>query len=72
MAKFTAMVEQADDGTWTAAVVGENSVLGTGDTREDAIEDLRRGLTGLIEYLKAKNEPLPQSSIEVISIEVAA
>lgn len=73
MAKFTATVEQAGDGTWTAALFGEKDmVLGTGDTREEAIEDLRKGLTGLIEYRKGKGEPLPYSSIELISIEVVA
>ena len=72
MAKFTAMVEQAGDGTWTAAVVGEHSVLGTGATKDEALDDLRKGVAGLLEYLKAQGEPLPQSSIELVSIEVAA
>lgn len=61
MAKFTATVEQAGDGSWTAlAVIGENnSVLGTGDTRGEALEDLRKGIATLIEYLQEKGEPLP-------------
>ena len=69
---ITAMVEQAGDGTWTAAVIGEHSVLGTGETRENAVEDLRRGVTGLIEYLKSKGETLPQPSVELVNIEIAA
>ncbi len=73
MAKFIATVEQAGDGSWAAALYGEKgTVLGTGATKEDALVDLRGGLAGLIEYLKAKGEPLPQSSIEFVSIEVAA
>ena len=64
IAKFTAMVEQAGDGTWTAAIVGEHSVLGTGASREEALEDLRKGVTGLAEYLKRKGEAIPKSSIE--------
>jgi predicted RNase H-like HicB family nuclease len=72
MVKLTAMVEQAGDGSWTAAVVGEHSVLGTGATKDEALADLRRGVAGLIEYLKAQGEALPQSAIELVNIEVAA
>ena len=72
MAKFAAMVEQASDGSWSACVVGEHTVLGTGATREEAIEDLRRGIIGLIEYLKETGQSVPVMTTEVVSIEVAA
>lgn len=73
MAKFFATVEQAEDGSWTAAILGEKDlVLGDGATKDEALEDLRNGLAGLIEYLKARGEPLPQSSIEIVTVEVAA
>ncbi len=73
MAKFTAMVEQARDGSWTAAIIGEHTILGTGATKDEAIADLRRGVAGLVEYLKLKGEPpLPEYAIELVSIEVAA
>jgi predicted RNase H-like HicB family nuclease len=52
VAKFTAIVEQAQDGSWSACVVGEHTVLGTGATKEEALSDLRRGIAGLIEYLR--------------------
>jgi predicted RNase H-like HicB family nuclease len=72
MARFTATLEQAGDGTWTAAVLGEHSVLGTGATKDAALDDLRRGIVGLIDYLKSKGKPVPQSSIELVNIEIAA
>ena len=72
MVKLTATVERAGDGTWTAAVMGEHTVLGTGATREEALTDLRSGVSTLIDYLKSEGKPLPQSSIELVSIEVAA
>jgi predicted RNase H-like HicB family nuclease len=72
MAIFTATLEQAGDGTWTAAILGEHSVLGTGRTRDAALDDLREGIAGLSDYLKSKGEPFPQSSIELVHIEVAA
>jgi predicted RNase H-like HicB family nuclease len=72
MAKFAAMVEQASDGTWSACVVGEHTVLGQGATHEEALEDLRRGIAGLIEYLKETGQPVPVMTTEVVCVEVAA
>ena len=72
MAKFTAIVEQDQDGSWSACVVGEHTILGQGDTKEQAIDDLRNGIAGLIEYLKETGQPVPSVSVELVSIEVAA
>jgi predicted RNase H-like HicB family nuclease len=72
VAKFTAMVEQANDGSWSACVLGEHTVLGQGDTKEEALADLRSGIAGLLEYLKETGQPLPAVSTEIVSIEVAA
>jgi predicted RNase H-like HicB family nuclease len=48
MTKITATVEQAGDGSWTASVIGKHIVLGTGDTKEAAIENLREGMAGVL------------------------
>jgi predicted RNase H-like HicB family nuclease len=72
MAKFAAMVEQAGDGSWSAGVVGEHTVLGTGATKEEAPSDLGRGIAGLIEYLRETGQPVPVMTTEVVSIEIAA
>jgi predicted RNase H-like HicB family nuclease len=66
------MVEQANDGSWSACVLGEHTVLGQGDTKEEALADLRSGIAGLLEYLKETGQPLPAVSTEIVSIEVAA
>jgi predicted RNase H-like HicB family nuclease len=58
MAESTAIVEQAGDGSWTASIVGEHTVLGTGDTPEEALADLRNGTRLLLQYLKDKGLPL--------------
>ncbi len=71
--KLTATLEPAEDGSWTASMIdGDNLVLGTGDTRDEALADLRKGIETLIEYLKSEGKSLPESSIELVSIEVAA
>ena len=72
MVRLTATLERAGDGTWTAAVIGEHTVLGTGATREAALNDLRNGVSALFDCLKSEGKPLPESSIELVSIEVAA
>jgi predicted RNase H-like HicB family nuclease len=48
MANFSATVEQAGDGSWTAAVIGKHTFLGTGDTKDSARENLREGMDGRI------------------------
>jgi predicted RNase H-like HicB family nuclease len=71
--RLTATVEQAEDGSWTASITTENDlILGDGDTKEAAIENLREGVKGLIAYLKSKGQTLPETKAELVSIEVAA
>jgi len=72
MAKFIATVEQAQDGSWTAAVIGEHTVLGTGGSKAAALENLREGVQGLVEYLAEKGLPLPNEHVEFVEFEVAA
>jgi hypothetical protein len=51
MAKLTATVEQAEDGSWTAALtIGDHMILGDGSTKEEAIENLREGVIGEIRH----------------------
>jgi predicted RNase H-like HicB family nuclease len=69
MIAFTATVKQEADGSWYAvAHLDEHMIVGDGDTKNAAIESLRKGAEGLFEYLKSKGERLP----EVVSLEVAA
>ena len=52
MAKFTALLEQADDGTWSAHTLSPETVAGTGATREAALTDLRTDMSFWLEYMK--------------------
>ena len=71
--KVTARLERAGDGSWTASMMdGDNIVLGAGNTRDEALADLRSGIELLLESLKSEGKSLPESSIELVSIEVAA
>lgn len=63
---FTATVEQAKDGIHTATLIGsEYSVLGLGDTRDGALEDLRNGIS----YLEGQGYQFQCSPVEVVSFE---
>ena len=53
-----ATVEQAIDDTWTAVVIGEHTVLGNGETREAALDNLQQGIDRLVEYLKDTGRPV--------------
>lgn len=66
---LTATIERAEDGSYTAtAVVGEHTVIGDGETRDEAVSSLRAGAIALVEHLKAEGKPLPQ----LVTVEVAA
>lgn len=72
MVKLTATIEQGADGTFIAvAVIGHDTIIGDGDTREEAIADLRKGAKTLFEYRKSKGESFPQPLTELVSVEVA-
>ncbi len=72
MAKFTAIVERADDGTWSAYTLSPTLTAGTGDTRESAVSDLRTAMTFWLEYMKDTGQIVPAETSEVITFEVAA
>ena len=53
-------------------MLGEHTVLGTGDTRDEALSNVREGLTGIMAYLREQGEALSPTAIEVVTIEIAA
>jgi predicted RNase H-like HicB family nuclease len=72
MAKFTAIVEQAEDGSWSAYTVSPTIATGTGATKEAALADLKTGMAFWLEYMKDTAQQVPAGSAEVVSFEVAA
>jgi predicted RNase H-like HicB family nuclease len=65
MANYTGTLEQAGDGSWTAAIIGKHTVLGTGSTRDEALRDLQDGVRGVTEHLRHTGETMNASSIEL-------
>jgi predicted RNase H-like HicB family nuclease len=72
MAKFTAVLEQGEDGSWSAYTLTPTVASGVWDTKEEALEDLKAGMVLWLDYMKETGQPVPVSSIEVVTFEVAA
>ena len=70
--KFTAVLEQSEDGTWSAYTLSPSLVAGSGASREAAVDDLRTAMTCWLEHMKETGQAIPASSSELISFEVAA
>ena len=72
MAKFTAILEQADDGSWSAYTLTPSLVVGSGESKDAALEDLRGAMIFWLGYMKETGQAVPAVSTELVSFEVAA
>lgn len=72
MAKFTAVLEHGDDGTWSAYTLSPSVVIGSGESRDAAIDDLRTAMSFWLEFMKETGQVVPPDSAELVSFEVAA
>ena len=72
MAKYTAIFEQAEDGTWGGYFPDLAVILVNGTTLEEAQENARTGLELWIEDMKEQGLPIPAPTTRVLDIEVAA
>ncbi len=72
MAKYTAILKQAEDGSWSAYTLTPTVAIGVGDTKESALEDLKSGMSLWLDHMKATGEAVQAPNMEVVSIEVAA
>jgi predicted RNase H-like HicB family nuclease len=72
MANYTAVFEQAADGTWGGYFPDLPVILVNGSTLEEAQENARTGLEFWIEDMKDQGLPLPVPTTRVLAIEVAA
>jgi len=72
MANYTAIFEQAEDGTWGGYVPDLAVILVNGSTLEEAKENARTGLEMWIDDMKEQGLPIPPPTVHVLAIEVAA
>jgi predicted RNase H-like HicB family nuclease len=72
MAKYTAIFERGEDGTWGGYFPDWAVILVNGNTLEEAQENARTGLELWIEDMKEQGLPLPEPTTQVCAFEVAA
>ncbi|MDH5718854.1 MAG: type II toxin-antitoxin system HicB family antitoxin [Spirochaetia bacterium] len=68
--KYRIILNEDEDGVYTAVCPSLPGCISQGKTREEALENIKDAAKGYIESLKKHNEPIPPSIEEEI-IEVA-
>jgi predicted RNase H-like HicB family nuclease len=68
--KFRIIVEQDEGGVFVAPVPSLPGCVSQGDTRNDALRNVREAIEGYIESLRERDEPIPPSIHEEV-IDVA-
>ncbi|MBN1226101.1 MAG: type II toxin-antitoxin system HicB family antitoxin [Deltaproteobacteria bacterium] len=69
--RYRILIEQDEDGIFTAECPSFPGCVSQGKTRKKALENIKDAILGYIESLKKHNEPIPPSIEEEI-IEVTA
>jgi predicted RNase H-like HicB family nuclease len=64
--KYRVLVEQDEDGYFVAEVPSLPGCVSQGDTREDALMNVREAIAGYLESLEEHEEPIPPSINEEI------
>jgi predicted RNase H-like HicB family nuclease len=72
MANYTAIFEQAEDGSWGGYFPDIAVILVNGASLDEAKENAHTGLDMWIEDMKEQGLPIPPPTVQVMAIEVAA
>jgi predicted RNase H-like HicB family nuclease len=59
--KYRVLIEQDEDGFYTAHVPSLPGCISQGSTRDDVMKNIKEAVIVYIESLKAHNEPIPPS-----------
>ena len=57
--KYRVLIEQDEDGVYVAEVPSLPGCISQGETREEALENIREAIAVYLESLEAHNEPVP-------------
>ena len=69
--KYRVLIEQDEDGVFVAEAPALPGCISQGQTRPEALQNIREAIAVYLESLEAHNEPIPPSIQEEI-VEVAA
>ncbi len=71
MLRFRALIEQDEDGVFVAEVPSLPGCISQGNTRQEALDNIKDAMKGYIESLRKHNEPIPPT-IEEELVEIDA
>ena len=69
--KYRVLIEQDEDGVFVAEVPSLPGCISQGETREQAVENIKEAIALYLESLAAHGEPVPQPITEEL-VEVEA
>ena len=64
--KYRVLIEQDEDGFYVAEVPALPGCVSQGDTRQEALDNIREAIAGYLESLEDHQEPMPPSIHEEI------
>jgi predicted RNase H-like HicB family nuclease len=69
--KYRVLIEQDEEGVFVAEVPSLPGCISQGETRAQALENIKEAIAGYLESLEAHNEPVPPTILEEI-VEISA
>lgn len=70
--KYPVVLEREEDGRYSVWIPNLPGCASMGDTREEALENIREAASLYIESLKADGQPVPAGGAEVEVVEIDA
>ena len=69
--RYRVLIEQDEDGVHVAEVPALPGCISQGQTRSEAVDNIKEAIAAYLESLRAHNEPVPPSiSEEVVEVSV--
>ncbi len=67
--RYRVLIEQDEDGVYVAEVPALPGCISQGQTRSEAVDNIKEAIVAYLESLRAHNEPVPPSiSEEVVEV----
>lgn len=64
--KFRVLLEEDEDGVFVAIVPSLPGCIAQGNTRADALRNVKEAISGYLESLRAHGDPIPPSIAEEV------
>jgi predicted RNase H-like HicB family nuclease len=69
--KYRVLIEQDEDGVYVAEVPTLPGCISQGETREEAVENIKEAISAYLESLEAHDEPIPPPiTEELVEVQV--